>query len=264
MPHVLIADDDPVSLRFLAVALVQLGCEVVTVANGTGALAAAQAHRFDLLLLDRRMPDLGGAELLAAMRACGIATPAVATSAEMDLTIAAQLRSAGFVSIIEKPATLAQLQHAVSPHLHFYAKPATAASATATAALLDDGPALTAIGGDAAALHLLRGLLAQELAILSTELSQFDRCADPAALRERLHRLRASCGFCGAAALAEAAGRLDRSLRDNLASAPPIFGDFLDLCRATQAALADQESAAAAGARTSPSIPQARKPAPSR
>jgi CheY-like chemotaxis protein len=265
-PRVLIADDDPISLRFLAAAIAELGCESIAVADGRSALAAVQVHQFDLLLLDRRMPDLGGAELLAALRAQDNATPAVATSAEVDAEIIAQLRHAGFVDIVEKPVTLAQLQHIVGLHLHFSARPETAAVAFKPAAnlLLDDVTALAAIGGDATALGALRGLLAQEIATLSARLAQFDLLTGAAALRDHLHRLRASCGFCGAMALAEAAARLDQCLRDRADGAPGVLADFLDHCQATQVALRAQVPAAAGGARTSPSMPQARKPAPSR
>lgn len=212
------------------------------------------------------MPDLGGAELLAALRAQGNATPAVATSAEVDAEIIAQLSHAGFVDIVEKPVTLAQLQHVVSPHLHFSAKRQTATAAFTPAAnlLLDDVTALAAIGGDTTALQALRGLLAQEIAALSAQLTQIDLLTGTAALRDHLHRLRASCGFCGATALAEAAARLDQSLRDRADDVSGVLASFLDRCEATQAALRAQVSATADGARTSPSMPQARKPAPSR
>ena len=264
MPCILIADDDPVSLRFLTAALAQVGCEVVAVTDGAGALAAAQPQLFDVLLLDRRMPDLGGAELLAVLRARGIATPAIATSAEIDAAIIARLRSAGFVDVIEKPATLARLEQALRGYLPLLTIPQIAIGATPTTRLLDDDVALAVIGGDVAALRALRGLLAQELAVLETELKNANPCTNPGAWRERLHRLRASCGFCGAKALAESALRLDRDLRDDPANVQSLLGDFIHLCRATRVALAAQATVTDDGTRTSASMPQARKPTPSR
>ena len=264
MPCILVADDDPASLRFLATALAQLGCEVVAVANGASALAAAQTQSFDLLLLDRRMPDLGGAELLAALRASGIATAAIATSAEVDATITAQLRNAGFVDVIEKPATLARLEQALRPYLHLSTIPQITIAPMPATPLLDDDMALATIGGDVDALRSLRGLLAQELAALELELEYANANITAATWRERLHRLRASCGFCGATALAESAAQLDRGLRNDPAKVQSLLGDFIHLCRATLAALAAQAPATANGARTSASIPQARRPTPSR
>jgi hypothetical protein len=53
----------------------------------------------------------------------------------------------------------------------------------------------------------------------------------------RLHRLRASSGFCGAVALGAAALRLQRALNsaDNYEAA---LADFMQTCHATQRALA--------------------------
>jgi CheY-like chemotaxis protein len=260
--RILIADDDPVSLRFLVAVAIQLGFTAVAVADGSAALAAALDQPFDLLLLDRKMPGLGGAEMLTALRTRGDATPAIATSAEVDKTIMAQLRAAGFVDIVEKPTTLERLGRALRPHLQISASLHALAAVAATATLLDEGSALAAIGGDATALRALRVLLAQELVALLAHSAELGD--DGSAWREHLHRLRASCGFCGAAALAEAAARLERGLRDDPANAQPVLCDFLHLCRATLAALPDQGPSAIDGARISPSIPQARKPPPSR
>ena len=264
MQRVLIADDDPVSLRFLTAAVSQLAGNVVAVADGAAVLAAAKGQSFDLMLLDRRMPGLGGAELLLALRAAGNVAPAIATSAEIDAAIATQLLGAGFVDIIEKPATLATLERILDPYLHFSARPQAVAKLEPATPLLDDGAALNAIGGDASALRALRGLLAQELIEVLTQSASADPLTHPVAWRERLHRLRASCGFCGAPALAQAAMKLDCGLRDDPANAQTILCDFLHLCHTTLSVLRDQGASATEGARTSPSIPQARKPAPSR
>jgi len=65
LPRLLIVDDDPVSLHFLAEVARGSHCDVVAVPNAAAALAAAHASPLDLLLLDRRLPDMSGAELLA-------------------------------------------------------------------------------------------------------------------------------------------------------------------------------------------------------
>ena len=92
--RVLIADDDAISLRFLDSALQQLGCTTVAVGGLPEALALAGSS-FDLLLLDRNMPGGGGVELLAALRARGIACPAIATSAQITASSPADRRQSG-------------------------------------------------------------------------------------------------------------------------------------------------------------------------
>ena len=220
-PRVLIVDDDPISLRFLEAAAMQSGCVVATAVDGVATLAAH--GDFDLLLIDRRLPDIDGVELLRALRERGIAAPAIATSAEIDVATANELYAAGFADVLEKPVSVRRVIEIVAQYL-----PKT------TPILLDDIAALDSIGGDAHALHALRGLLAQELEELERDLTHGDLAASPARLDERLHRLRASCGFCGAPILAAAAARLAGELR--VGTMPPL-DEFLRTCRETAMAL---------------------------
>ncbi|WP_049620922.1 response regulator [Frateuria defendens] len=202
--RVLVADDDPASRRFLGDALRHLGLAAETCADGGAALALARGERFDLLLLDRRMPGGGAREVLGRLRgddaAASTASLAMATSAECSQAERRALLEAGFSEVLLKPCTVDDLRYVVAlvrpegrPH----------------AALLDDEAAL-ASSGDLATLHALRGLLREELATLHREL---DRLGDDATgFAERLHRLRSACGFCGADALAVQAMRLQRQL----------------------------------------------------
>lgn len=223
-PRVLIVDDDTVSLRFLEAAVEQSGCVVVTAADGAAALAVNGV--FELLLLDRRLPDIGGADLLHTLRERGIVAPAIATSAEIDAALAAQLRSAGFADVLEKPASVQRIREIVMRYL-----PRIAPN------LLDDAAALDAIGSDADALRALRGLLAQELEQLESELAHGELATNPVRLGERLHRLRASCGFCGASALAACAAEWQDALRVANPFASGQRDAFVAVCRETASAL---------------------------
>lgn len=218
LPRVLVADDDPVSLQFLVNALSELGCSVTGVAGGAAALAICAQSLPELLLLDRRMPDLGGVPLLHELRRGGCSAPAIATSAELDACARAELAAAGFVDAVAKPISVEQLAALVGKHLpgrptsrrRMTANaPAGASAAAEQAAALDDGPALAAVGGDRETLRALRGLFLQELEIMSPRIA-----ALPAGeLGEWLHRLRASCRYCGATRLLGAAERLESLLK---------------------------------------------------
>lgn len=200
-PRVLIADDDPASLRFLGDAMQRLGADVQTCGDGAQALALAQREPFDLLLLDCRMPGAGARQVLEALREDGAAASnraaAVATSAEMGAADRYALLSAGFRDTLTKPCDLDALRALLE-------QPAP------VEAVLDDGPALAA-SGDATIMQALRGLMRQELAALDRELAAL--VLDPHGFDERLHRLRASCGFCGAVALATQAVTLQQELK---------------------------------------------------
>jgi HPt (histidine-containing phosphotransfer) domain-containing protein len=99
--------------------------------------------------------------------------------------------------------------------------------------LLDDAAALTAIGGDRDALRALRAMFASELDALARELET--AVAGPTAgVRERLHRLRASCGFCGAPAVGAAIRQLEYALRHDPSDVDRARGALVDVCTATK------------------------------
>jgi two-component system, OmpR family, response regulator len=201
--RVLVADDDPASRRFLGDGLRLLGADPHECADGAAAIERARREAFDLLLLDCRMPGAGARQILTALRndtgARSTHSPAVATSAELSPADHAELLAAGFSDVLRKPCDIAALQRL----LLLTRDPA------GTEALLDDSAALVSVG-DVGTMLALRGLLREELASLHGELDRHG--AGMAALGERLHRLRSSCGFCGAAALGAEVILLQRQL----------------------------------------------------
>lgn len=217
---VLVADDDPASRRFLSDGLRSLGARVVACADGNSALAHARGEMFDLLLLDCRMPDAGALQILEALRgdsgARSADSLAVASTAELGAPGRSALIAAGFREILLKPCTTADLRRllALLP-----IQPGVL--------LLDDHAALDA-SGDATTMHALRGLLREELEQIQRELDQLSR--DRHGFGERLHRLRSSCGFCGATRLSDAVVALQRQLAqtpDDIAPSLQRFGQVL-------------------------------------
>jgi len=213
VPNVLVADDNPVSLQFFADALAQLGMHCGLANDGLEAVAQAGQTRFDLLLLDARMPGLDGSQALAQIRAQpGPSREAVALASTADASGAtrAALLQAGFAEVVAKPVTVATLRTALARHLQDLRvdRPADPSSAPS----LDDRSALAAVGGDAKIVAALRALLVAELDALPAELTGLQARNDIAGLRDRLHRLDASAGFCGAPALARAGATLRAAL----------------------------------------------------
>ncbi|HEX5121826.1 MAG TPA: response regulator [Rhodanobacteraceae bacterium] len=246
MPNILVADDNPVSLRFFADALAALGVASELAHDGVEALARARRTRFDLLLLDARMPGLDGIEVLARIRdepGASREAPALATTAEAGDAVRVRLALAGFADVIAKPVTLDALHRAIASHvsgLQGLAGPSVPLSAEA----LDDARALAATGGDASILAALRGLLVAELDALPAELAELGARGDEAALRDRLHRLDASAGFCGAPALTRACAAL-RAAVDAGADWPHAPTEtFLTACADVRARLAQSPGGA--------------------
>lgn len=79
--RILVVDDEPGN-RFMArILLEDEGFEVDEAEDGYAALAACAAGRYDLVVLDQRMPGLTGVEVAIKLRAEGWATPLVLYSA---------------------------------------------------------------------------------------------------------------------------------------------------------------------------------------
>jgi len=68
-PKVLIVDDDQLNLVLLAEYIANAGYESMSVENGSLALEAINNTHFDVILLDRMMPDMDGIEVLKNIKA---------------------------------------------------------------------------------------------------------------------------------------------------------------------------------------------------
>jgi len=72
IPHtpktILVIDDDPCLLRVLVQLLRRDGYTVATAGNGRHALAQLQAQRYDVILSDLSMPEMGGRAFYARLR----------------------------------------------------------------------------------------------------------------------------------------------------------------------------------------------------
>jgi two-component system OmpR family response regulator len=225
LPRVLIVDDDPVTLRFFEGVLTRLADCVVAV-DGAAALAHSEANAFDLFIIDLNLPDMRGEQLLNRLRIHHPSTRAMATSAEVDAEVRKRTIAHGFDGVIEKPIALERLIAAVSEHLHN----------DIASTLLDDDVALQSLGGDRTSLTALRGLLVVELKALQ-KIYADAATIEREELAARLHRLRASCGFCGATALASAAASLQQSLQTSASVDRKAVERFVELCGATATAL---------------------------
>jgi CheY-like chemotaxis protein len=231
--HVLVADDNPLSLAFFSAAITTAGYSVETASDGFGALARAGGTRFDLMLIDHRMPGLDGPQTLRAIRSADNAsrsTPALATTADSALS-AEHMLADGFDGVLFKPVGVRELLVAIRPYLEI------AQGENDPIAVLDDTLARERSGGDASIVIALRGLLAGELDALPGELQRLRQASDSAGIRDRLHRLEASAGFCGTPALTRAIAELRRDCEREPCGSERIVERFLCVCADTRNAL---------------------------
>jgi CheY-like chemotaxis protein len=250
--YLLIADDNPLTLVFLRDAVRQLGHSCAWVADGNAALHQACSERFDLLLLDLRMPGLGGMAVLQQLRASAAAAShhsrALATTADSDPTLPQTLHAAGFDGLLTKPLDIATLQRALGvagvaeragPYdVATSADPPMPAPdrAEPTAQLLDDALALRNLG-NRDGVRALRRLFRAELDALPAEIQAALEQQDASQLSARLHKLCASAGFCGAPRLDQACRALRRHVDGGGAISATALRELLQAAEATRQAL---------------------------
>jgi len=81
--------------------------------SATKALEMFKARRYDVAILDLRMPDMTGLELLEQMNHLGINTPAVFITAYADVPNAVHAMKVGAIDFLQKPITPDQLRAVV-------------------------------------------------------------------------------------------------------------------------------------------------------
>src|ERR1041385_7267554 len=103
MARLLVVDDDATSCRLVTAIFRDHGIEVVSAHDGAAGLARADEVRPDVVLLDVRMPDLDGIEVLERLqpRECGV--PVIMLTAEHDVKLAVRATQLGAFDYQTKP-----------------------------------------------------------------------------------------------------------------------------------------------------------------
>lgn len=205
-PRLLLVEDDPISSGFLRIALEALPAEVDCCDSLAAALRLATERRYDLALIDARLPDGNGADLLDAMRRADLQLPALAHTAELSPGTRHTLYAAGFIDVLVKPISADRLRQAVRSSLT--QERITTQDAAQAQQDWDEHAAMLALNGQRGHLNALRALFLTELPATGEAIESALRTGDIPELRNHLHRLQASCGFVGAARLAAAVRRL--------------------------------------------------------
>lgn len=113
----MIVDDDPVILQGLAGVLERMECEVMTAPSAEEAMAMYGRWGYDLVLLDVRLPDGDGLEVLAWMLEQDSDQLVIMMTAYEDASVAVQAMKAGAHDYIHKPFDLEELRILVSKAL---------------------------------------------------------------------------------------------------------------------------------------------------
>jgi CheY-like chemotaxis protein len=210
--RVLVADDNPVNQRLLAVLLESAGHSATMVADGRKAMEAVIHQQFDIVLMDVQMPLMDGIQATGHIRSlpppkCDI--PIIALTADALHGAAERYRAIGMDGCLSKP---------LSAPLLFRILDACMAEERKKRSSIDSMPMV-----DEATIDSLRGFLPPEEleALLTESLTDIEGrigrlglrldAADSAGASKEAHDLVSVAGNCGARALSTLARDVERA-----------------------------------------------------
>ncbi len=112
-PLILVVDDEPAILELVTDILLPAGYLVNTATNGKEALAAVQAHPYDLVITDMIMPQMGGMELVQYLRLHHPETLVIVFTGFASYQDAVDAVKLGAFDYLPKPLQPEILRHAI-------------------------------------------------------------------------------------------------------------------------------------------------------
>jgi FixJ family two-component response regulator len=117
MSRVLVVDNDVGTRETVGALLTDAGFDVTTAATGASALGLARQFSFGTILLDFRLPDLSGTDVLRHLRQSGVQTPVVIVTGFGSVPLAVEAMRYGALDVVQKPVIGDDLIHLVSNHV---------------------------------------------------------------------------------------------------------------------------------------------------
>jgi len=107
--RILIIEDDPATSAFVAKGLKEAGYAVESTGEGREGLYLATGGGFDLIVLDRMLPQIDGLAILTSLRAAGIVTPVLMLTAMSAVDERVRGLRAGADDYLVKPFSFEEL-----------------------------------------------------------------------------------------------------------------------------------------------------------
>jgi signal transduction histidine kinase len=99
---ILVVDDDPGLARLMEKVLRRDGFKTAAAGTGKEAITWMQQHRADLLLLDLKLPDMEGPQVLRALTGAGLSVPFIIITGQGDERVAVQMMKSGALDYLVK------------------------------------------------------------------------------------------------------------------------------------------------------------------
>jgi two-component system, NtrC family, response regulator HydG len=111
-PVLLVVDDEPHVLAVVGRFAAAEGFDVVPCAGGADALARIRERRFDLVLVDLRMPDVGGLDVISRVRAIDPHCHIILMTGHATIDTAVEAVKRGAIDCLPKPLDFDRLRQA--------------------------------------------------------------------------------------------------------------------------------------------------------
>ncbi|SQH74400.1 Transcriptional regulatory protein CusR [Shewanella benthica] len=106
---ILLVEDDATTIEYVVKGFIEQGHNIETASDGHQGLLLATSMNYDLVILDRMLPQLDGLKLLAALRATGSQTPVLILSALSHVDERVKGLRAGGDDYMTKPFAFSEL-----------------------------------------------------------------------------------------------------------------------------------------------------------
>ncbi len=107
--RILIVEDDPETNQFVAQGLAEAGHQTATSLDGRDGLFQATGDAFDVIVVDRMLPELDGLALVRALRAAGNMTPVLMLTAVGGISDRVEGLESGADDYLVKPFAFSEL-----------------------------------------------------------------------------------------------------------------------------------------------------------
>ncbi len=254
--RILCVDDTKINLTVLQGLLKDTGLQIDTAGSGLEAVRLAARTKYDLILMDQRMPGMDGSEALRHIRDAADSasrdTPIVCLTADAILGARERYVKAGFTDYLTKPVDSVLLERMLRHYLpqDKLLPPEEEAIAEAAAAPAEDFARLRELGIDArlglrytqndAALYAsLLSEYAQSSAQKAAALEAFYEKEDWQGYGIQAHAVKSASRMIGASALSDMAAALERAANEaDAAAIREKHAAFLEKYRQTAAGIA--------------------------
>ena len=101
--HILTVDDDDSFRIIIEEILAKQGYKVSAASDGSEAITLLQQHKYDMILLDIKMPNVDGFEVLKFIKKKNPSTKVIMLTGYADLKLAVEAKNLGADDFVAKP-----------------------------------------------------------------------------------------------------------------------------------------------------------------